>query len=366
MVSVGRLSFIVADWLVTCDVAAVWSGDEGSERGYMTQFVEPERVGDRWRGRRVLVTGALGFLGSRLVDALVADGASVVGLDRARASDMSGRTGLARSLASMELVEDGLDDLGRLIHLLSDWQIDAVFHLAAQAIVQEAVVSPLPTYETNVRGTWLLLEACRISGEQKSIVVASSDKAYGTHADLPYRSDSPLLPEFPYDVSKACADLIARSYAVTYEMPVATVRASNTYGPGDYNMSRIIPDTVTASIGDAPVVIRGDGKSVREYTYVDDVADAYIRIAHALWDDRCIGMAFNVGSGDVISTLELVRMIMRQAGRTDEPHILGEVQSEILTQYVDSGVIRSVLEWIPRVSLKSGISRTVQWYRESM
>jgi CDP-glucose 4,6-dehydratase len=243
--------------------------------------------------------------------------------------------------------------------------VDSVFHLAAQTIVGTANASPLPTFETNIQGTWTVLEASRMAGVER-VVFASSDKAYGRHEQLPYTEDAALQPTFPYDVSKAAADLIARSYWHTFQLPVAVTRFANIYGGGDLNFSRLIPEAVTAVLDGRRPVIRSDGSPERDFLYVEDVAAAYIAIAGALSEGKGAGEAFNAGWGRPNSVREVLELICDVAGADIEPDIrgTGNPDGEIDRQYLASTKIREVTGWEPRVDLREGLSRTLQWYRE--
>jgi CDP-glucose 4,6-dehydratase len=257
-----------------------------------------------------------------------------------------------------------LGDYNAVLRVLNEHEVSDVFHLAAQTIVGTANRSPLGTWEANVRGTWCLLEACRALGSVQRVVVASSDKAYGSHEELPYREAFSLKPVFPYDVSKACADLIARSYASTYGMRVAVTRLANVYGPGDLNWSRIVPDTARAlARGDRPV-IRSDGTPERDYLYVEDAVDAYLAVAASLDRPELRGRAWNAGWGTPVSVLEVVRTLIAASGVDVEPDIRGEgtPAGEISRQYLDSTAIREELGWEPRWRLEDGLRAAWQWY----
>jgi CDP-glucose 4,6-dehydratase len=266
------------------------------------------------------------------------------------------------------IVQADLTDHDALTRVLNEHDVTSVFHLAAQAIVTTANRSPLSTWETNVRGTYTLLEACRDHGQATRIVVASSDKAYGQHEQLPYREDFPLLPRYPYDVSKACADLIARSYAVTFDLPLAVTRLANVYGPGDRNWSRLIPDTARAlARGDRPV-IRSDGSSERDYIYVDDAAAVYLAVAESLDRSELRGRAWNAGRGEPVAAREVVRRLIEVAGVDVEPLVrgVGVPPGEIDRQFLDSTAIRSELGWEPRWELDRGLAATWDWYRRTL
>ncbi len=312
---------------------------------------------------RVLVTGAQGFAGSWLARALLEDGTTVLAFDRGDPA-LSGLE-LQGIAASVEVISGDLTDAELLRTTISERQIDGVFHLAAQTIVGTANESPVPTFEANIRGTWTLLEACRL-GRVGAVVVASSDKAYGAHKDLPYREDAALQPTFPYDVSKAATDLIARSYWHTYGLPVAVTRFANIYGGGDLNHSRLIPEAVSAVIDGRRPVIRSDGSPERDYLYVEDAARAYLAIAAALEDGRAGGEAFNAGAGRPYSVRHVLQVLCNASGAEVEPDIrgIGNPPGEIDRQYLDSAKIKQVTGWEPEVDLEEGLRRTIDWYRE--
>jgi CDP-glucose 4,6-dehydratase len=266
------------------------------------------------------------------------------------------------------LVLADITDYQSLVRVLDEEAIEAVFHLAAQALVGTANRSPLATWESNVRGTYTLLEACRAHGDIARIVVASSDKAYGDHDELPYREDFALRPRHPYEVSKACTDLIARSYAATYGLPVAVTRLANVYGPGDLNWSRLIPDTIRAlAAGDRPVV-RSDGTPERDYLYLDDAVDAYLAVADSLDRPELRGRAWNAGRGRAFTVIDVVRRLIDISGRDVEPEIRGEgtPRGEIDRQYLDATAIREELGWEPSWGLDRGLRATWDWYERHL
>jgi CDP-glucose 4,6-dehydratase len=260
------------------------------------------------------------------------------------------------------LVDADLTSLGLV---LADHRPETVFHLAAQTQVGEANRSPLDTWETNIRGTYLLLDAIREHDVTTRVIVASSDKAYGRHEKLPYREDHALQPSYPYDVSKAAADLIARSYAATYGMPVAVTRLANVYGPGDVNWARVIPETARALVRGERPVIRSDGTPARDYIYVEDAADAYLAVAASLDDPRHHGRAWNAGSGEPHSVLEVVTRLIEISGVPVEPDIQGAgvPHGEIDRQFLDSTAIREELGWTPKWDLDRGLKAAWEWYR---
>lgn len=316
-----------------------------------------------FRGRSVLVTGATGLLGSWLCEFLLDAEARVVALIRDGVPDSLFHE---RRLHDRTVTVRGeVEDLPLLERTLNEYEVVTVFHLAAQTIVGHAHRGPLSTFETNIRGTWNLLEACRRDPRDISTVVASSDKAYGVQEDLPYREEAPLQGRYPYDVSKSCADLITHSYHHTYALPVCVTRCGNLFGGGDLNFNRIVPDTIRSTLEGRPVVLRSDGTFVRDYIYVKDAAVAYLETARALGEGRPIsGEAFNFSTETPMTVLEVVDRILRLMERTDlEPVIQGTAQNEIPEQYLDSTKAREILGWTPRWSLDRALEETIEWYR---
>ena len=316
-----------------------------------------------WRGRRVFLTGGGGFVGSWLARALIARGAHVTCLlldrDRHANLDVQGIAG------DVETVSGDLVDLDFVVAAVRDSHADSVFHLAAQAIVGVANASPLPTFEANVQGTWNLLEACRVSGAIERIVVASSDKAYGDQEVLPYTEGLPLAAVYPYDASKACADILARSFGRTYGLPVAVTRMANIYGGADRNASRIVPGTIVSALRGEDPVVRSDGTPLRDYLYVEDAVAAYLALAEVLPDSALHGEAFNFGTNTPISVIDLVSLIIERVGNPVRPDVraAAKLHGEIDEQFLDSGKARAVLGWQAQVSLVDGIDRTIDWYR---
>jgi CDP-glucose 4,6-dehydratase len=309
------------------------------------------------------VTGAYGVLGSWLVKALLERGDSVVVLKR----DEVQRAALVIEGTEQRcaVVRGDLTDPGVIDRAIGEYEVDSVFHLAAQTIVGTANRSPVSTFESNIRGTWTLLEACRLHGVART-VVAASDKAYGPTDTLPYKETHPLQPLYPYDVSKAATDLIARSYWHTYELPVAVTRFANIYGGGDLNPSRLVPEAVAAALAGRSPVIRSDGSPQRDFLYVEDAAAAYLAIADALGGrDGVCGEAFNAGGDEPHSVLEVVDLLCRVAGTDVRPDVqgTGTPHAEIDRQYVDSTKLRELTGWRPQVGLEEGLRRTVEWYR---
>ena len=268
------------------------------------------------------------------------------------------------TLARVNWVRGDLEDLAVVLRALNEYEIDTVFHLGAQTIVGTASRSPLSTFEANVRGTWNLLEACRICPRLiERVIVASSDKAYGAHENLPYTEDAPLQGRFPYDVSKSCADLISFSYHATYATPLAVTRCGNLFGGGDLNFNRLIPGTIrSALLGERPI-IRSDGTFVRDYFFVRDAAEAYLQLAERMPGDAFVGKAFNFGTETPLSVKQLVARILELMDRTDlEPVILNQATHEIPAQYLDCTRARSLMGWEPRFTLEDGLRETIAWY----
>lgn len=317
---------------------------------------------DFWYERPVLITGCTGLLGSWLTDTLVAAGACVVGLIR----DTVPQSHLVRSgtIAHIRVVHGDVTDYELMERVLNEYEIETVFHLAAQTIVGIANRAPLSTFETNVKGTWVTLEAARRSPTVGRVVVASSDKAYGTQPVLPYTEDMALHGEHPYDVSKSAADLIAQSYAATYGLPVVITRCANLYGGGDLNWNRLIPGTIRSALQGQPPIIRSDGTFMRDYLYVRDAARAYLALAQALEDRPALyGEAFNCGTDEPMSVLEMTRLILSLSPHADlEPIVLDEVKNEIRDQYLNSTKIRQLIGWQPVYRREDALRETMAWY----
>lgn len=315
-----------------------------------------------WQTRRVFITGGTGLLGSAMVSQLADRGADVTCLvrDWVPSSRLLESGGAARA----NIVGGDLQDLDVLVRALNEYEIDTVFHLGAQTIVGTAHRSPLSTFESNIRGTWNLLEACRMNSKLvQRVIVASSDKAYGEHEQLPYREDTPLQGRFPYDASKSCADLISLSYFHSYRTPVAVTRCGNLWGPGDLNFNRLIPGTIRSALRGESPIIRSDGTFRRDYFFVRDAVDAYLTLADAMVDGRHSGEAFNFGNEQPYTVIEVVDLILRVMGRTDlKPTILNEASGEILNQYLDCKKARERLNWTPKHTFEGGLAETLPWY----
>ncbi len=318
-----------------------------------------------WRDRRVLVTGCTGVLGSWLTAKLVELGADVVGLVR----DWVPQSQLVRSgtMDRIKVVRGSVTDEETVNRVFAEYEIQSCFHLAALTVVGVANRAPVPTFETNVRGTWLLLEAARQWGKVEQVIVASSDKAYGSHDVLPYTEDAPLQGNHPYDVSKSCADLIAQTYANTYKMPVAVTRCANMYGGGDLNWNRIVPGTIRSALLNEPPVVRSDGTMKRDYVYVKDIVSAYTTLAEAMQGGAHTGGTFNFGMDAPRTALEMVNTIIRLSDHPGlKPLILNEAKNEIQDQYLSSDRAHSLLGWKPQYTLDEGLRETMAWYKEMM
>lgn len=314
-----------------------------------------------WLDRPTLVTGATGLVGGWLVRRLLDAGADVVCLVR----DWVPQSEFVRAglTARVKVVRGDVRDQQVLERALGEYETDTVIHLAAQTIVGIANRNPVSTFESNVQGTWALLEACRRSPAVKQIVVASSDKAYGDHDVLPYSENAPLVGRHPYDVSKSCADLISQAYAVSYGLPVAVTRCGNFYGGGDLNWNRIVPGTVRSVLRGQRPVIRSDGQFIRDYFYAEDGAAANMVLAERLAGDASLrGEAFNFSNEIQVTVLDLVRKILGLMGSGLEPEVRNEATNEIRHQYLSAEKARRVLGWGPLFTLDEGLKRTIDWY----
>ncbi|RPH79917.1 MAG: NAD-dependent epimerase/dehydratase family protein [Nitrospiraceae bacterium] len=317
-----------------------------------------------WSDKRTLVTGATGMVGAWLVKELLAQGAYVVVL--IRDADPQSELFRSKAIKKVTVVNGMLEDLWALERAINEHEVDTVFHLGAQTIVGTARRFPFQTFEANVRGTYNLLEACRLhQALVKRIVVASSDKAYGDQVHLPYTEETSLQGRYPYDVSKSCSDLIAQSYFHTYALPVAIARCGNIYGGGDLNWSRVVPGTIRSVLKGERPIIRSDGKFVRDYIYVKDAAQAYLRLAECLADGTIHGEGFNFSIGKPMTVLEIVEVIQKLMDAEHlQPIIHNTAKGEILSQYLSSEKAGRLLKWAPSCGLEKGLEETISWYRE--
>jgi CDP-glucose 4,6-dehydratase len=313
---------------------------------------------------RALVTGATGLVGSWLARQLVDDGHQVVAL--VLDADPQSELIRSRTIDRLNVVNGTLEDLRAVERAVTTHEVDVVFHLGAQTIVRTAHRAPLATLETNVRGTWNVLEVCRLHADQvQRVVVASSDKAYGEHVDLPYTEESSLAGRQPYEVSKSCADLIARSYAETYDLAIGIARCGNVFGGGDLNWSRIVPGTIRSLLFGERPVLRSDGTFRRDYLHVDDVVNAYLALARGLDRKELWGQAFNFSNEQPLTVREIYDAVCDAAGAAGvEPVVLDSAPGEIHDQYLSAERAQRELSWRPRIGLDAGLERAVAWYSD--
>ncbi|WP_047476433.1 GDP-mannose 4,6-dehydratase [Bacillus siamensis] len=314
-----------------------------------------------WKNKNVFVTGCTGLLGSCLVKELIDQGANVTGLVR----DTVPKSNLyqGEQVKQMNIVQGALEDLNVIERALGEYEIDTVFHLAAQAIVGVANRNPISTFEANILGTWNILEACRRHPLIKRVIVASSDKAYGDQPALPYDENMPLQGKHPYDVSKSCADLISHTYFNTYGLPVCITRCGNLYGGGDLNFNRIIPQTIQLVLnGEAPE-IRSDGTFIRDYFYIEDAVEAYLLLAEKMEELNLAGEAFNFSNEIQLTVLELVEKILKAMDSDLKPKVLNQGSHEIKHQYLSAEKARKLLNWTPAHTIDEGLEKTIEWYK---
>lgn len=320
-------------------------------------------MNDFWKDRNVFITGCTGLLGSHLTQVLVEKRANIVGLVR----DLVPKSDLVQSgtFDQINIVRGCVEDYYAVERAINEYEIDTVFHLAAQTIVRTANRNPLSTFESNIKGTWCILEACRRVPTVERIVIASSDKAYGEQDKLPYDENAPLIGSHPYDVSKSCADLISLTYYSTYKLPVCVTRCGNFYGPGDLNFNRLVPGTIHSVLNNEAPVIRSDGTCIRDYFYVKDGALAYIHLAEKMEDPKIHGEALNFSNELQISVIEMTNKILKLMNRKDlKPIILNEATNEIKHQYLSAKKARKLLGWKPKYALNTGLEETIEWYKQ--
>jgi len=313
-----------------------------------------------WKNSNVFVTGCNGLLGSWLVKYLLDNGANVIGLLRDELPNSNlDQLGLCEKITS---VRGDLQDYSLLRRIMSEYEVGFVFHLAAQTLVTVANTDPRSTFETNIRGTWNILEVARQTKSLKGIIVASSDKAYGEKCKLPYHETDSLEGSHPYDVSKSCADLIAQSYYKTYKVPVCVTRCANLYGGGDLNFSRIIPGTIRSAFYNERPIIRSDGKFLRDYFYVEDAVLAMLNLAEYMKNKLVLGEAFNFSSGVHLNVVDLVERILRLMGKKIKSVVLNKAHNEIRDQYLSIKKANNLLKWHPCFDIHVGLKRTIEWY----
>ena len=316
-----------------------------------------------WTNKNVFITGCTGLLGSWLTMELVKRGANVTGLIR----DLVPRSNLNWSGFNdkINIVRGELEDFFVLERTLNEYEIDTVFHLGAQTIVSIANRNPLSTFESNIKGTWNILESCRRVATVSRVVVASTDKAYGEQETLPYDEKFPLLGSHPYDVSKSCADLVSQAYYKTYQLPVCVTRCGNFYGGGDLNFNRIVPGTIKSVLNNETPIIRSDGTYIRDYFYILDAVEAYLLLASKIDSLDIHGEAFNFSNEIQVTVLELTEKILEIMGRKDlKPKILAQAKGEIRHQYLSAEKARTILGWHPHYTLEAGLSETIAWYKD--
>ncbi|MFN0118598.1 MAG: GDP-mannose 4,6-dehydratase [Elusimicrobiota bacterium] len=313
-----------------------------------------------WKNKRVFVTGATGLLGAWLTKRLVDEGAQVTVLVR----DWVPKSHLVleSTIENVNVVRGEIEDLSLLERIVHEYETETVFHLAAQTIVGTANRSPIGTFETNIKGTWNVLEACRTSSLIKKIIVASSDKAYGDQDILPYTEKTPLEGKHPYDVSKSCADLICTSYYHSFQTPVSITRCGNFYGGGDINFNRIVPGTIFSILNNENPIVRSNGKFIRDYIYVEDGVDAYLHLAQAMDNKRFHGQAFNFSYEKPMSVIQMVNAISRKMNSKLKPKILNQASNEIIDQHLSSKKAKTLLHWKPLFNLEKGLEKTIDWY----
>lgn len=314
-----------------------------------------------WKNKKVLITGGTGLLGSEMSDELVQMGADVTLIVRDRVS--RSRVYLEKIYKKVSMAYGDVTDLAFVERIIGENEIDTVFHLAAQTIVRIANASPISTFESNIKGTWNVLEASRFHLKSvKRIVVASSDKAYGISDVLPYDETTRLVGRYPYDVSKSCTDLIAQSYWHTYKIPVSITRCGNLFGPGDLNFSRIIPGTILSVLKNETPVIRSDGKFVRNYFYIKDAVSGYLTIAENI--EKSQGEAFNLGTNERYSVLEITDLILKIMKSKSKPVIKNEATHEIVEQFLNIKKVGSLLKWKASYSTEKALKETIEWYKK--
>lgn len=315
-----------------------------------------------WKDRNVFVTGCTGLLGSWLTKSLVENNANLVGL----IWDWVPKSNLICSGFDdkINIVRGEVEDYFLLERIINEYEIDTVFHLAAQTIVTIANRNPISTFKTNIEGTWNMLEACRRAPLIKRIIVASSDKAYGDQITLPYDENTPLAGEHPYDVSKSCADLLCKSYFETYGLPVCVTRCGNFYGGGDLNFNRIVPGTIRSILSCERPIIRSDGTFLRDYFYIEDGAASYMLLAEKMNDKNIHGEAFNFSPEQPLTVLEMVEKILQVMESDLTPIILNQAKNEIKDQYLSAQKARNLLNWHPSFTIEEGLEITMKWYRE--
>jgi len=314
-----------------------------------------------WKNKNVLITGYRGFLGSHITKTLLDTKAKITGVDRI---SQSGKTILTpNDYDRIHIILGDITDYAQIANAINGNKINVIFHIAAKALVGECLDNPLDAFTTNIQGTWNVLEAARNCKTVKAVIVSSSDKAYGDNNELPYKEGHPLQGNHPYDVSKSCADLLAETYHHTYGLPVCVTRCGNIHGPGDYNFSRIIPETIKSALQDTTLNIRSDGKPTRDYTYIEDIVNGYILIAEYLQRLLLAGHAFNLSGENPVSVIDIVKLTYKLMGKKPNYKILNQAKYEIQDQYLSAKKAHILLGWKPKYSLEEGLIKTIDWLK---
>lgn len=314
-----------------------------------------------WKNKQVLITGFEGFLGSNLAKTLLGYGVDIIGVDKIKNRPDSVLDGLRSRIIC---IKGDISNLALVKKLISKYKPQIIFHIAAEAIVGEANKNPVRAFKSNIEGTWNILEASRDKKFIEAIVVASSDKAYGSHKVLPYKEEASLKGHHPYDVSKSCADLICYTYWNTYRVPVCVTRCGNIYGPGDFNFSRLIPDAIRCIIRGKRFIIRSDGKFTRDYVYVEDIVNGYVTLAEKMKKLKLYGGAFNFSDESPVTVIDMVKKIYNLEGKKPDYKILNQAKYEIKHQYLCSQKARRVLGWVPGYTMEEGLKKAIEWYRK--
>ncbi len=312
-----------------------------------------------WKNKKVLITGHEGFLGSNLARALSGYGAGIIGVDKVKDRPDNALEGLRKDIIC---IKGDISDLKLVKRIIASHKPQVIFHIAAEAIVGEANKNPVKAFKSNIEGTWNILDSSRDKEFIEAIVAASSDKAYGSHKILPYKEEAALKGSHPYDVSKSCADLISYTYWNTYRVPVCVTRCGNIYGPGDFHFSRIVPDAIRCAIKGKTLLIRSDGKFIRDYVYVEDIVNGYMVLAEKMKRLKLYGEAFNFSYEDPIRVIEMAKKIYKLTGKSPDYKILNEAKYEIKNQFLCSAKARKVLNWKPEYNLDKGLKKTIEWH----
>ncbi len=315
-----------------------------------------------WKNKKVLVTGFEGFLGSNLTKTLNGYGAKIIGIDKIIDRPISVLNGFRKNVTC---IKGDISNLNFIKNIVNKHRPQIIFHLAAQAIVGKANKYPLRTFKSNIEGTWNILDVSRDNKFIEAIVVASSDKAYGSHKTLPYKEDAPLKGDHPYDVSKSCTDLICYTYWNTYRVPVCVTRCGNIYGPGDFNYSRLIPDAIRCAIQNKQFKVRSDGNFIRDYVYVEDIVNGYITLAEKMKQLKLYGEAFNFSDKNPVTVINVMENIYKATKKKPNYKILNEATYEIRRQYLSSEKSRKILGWKIKHSLNEGLVKTINWYKKN-